>query len=88
MSWRVDRLVTAGVASVFGREGYSDRSCSQMSLDLYFTAILLLCVLAPLLSCAARIDIIYIMSEYIYIYIHSLVFSLRGRAGRNQSPVM
>ena len=28
---------------------------------------------------------------YIYIYIfiiHSLVFSLRGRAGRNQSPVM
>ena len=23
-----------------------------------------------------------------YIFIHSLVFSLRGRAGRNQSPVM
>ena len=27
--------------------------------------------------------------EYNYLsYIHSLVFSLRGRAGRNQSPVM
>ena len=25
---------------------------------------------------------------YIYIFIHSLVFSLRGRVGRNQSPVM
>ena len=30
----------------------------------------------------------YFRAALVYIHIHSLVFGLRGRAGRNQSPVM
>ena len=38
---------------------------------------------------AVLYDYDHIWSQYlIHSFIHSLVFSLRGRAGRNQSPVM